>query len=160
MAAARIRRQDTTAAAPVLGQLDLKGIAKGFAVDLAMTILRQHGLHHALVEIGGELAGSGIKPDGTPWWVSVDQGRLGFLPATTPLLVALLGVAIATSGCESVSFTKGVVFTHHRSAQRDADRQRHGIGHCAAPFLHGSRRLCHGAHGDGGPSRNGFRATT
>ena len=79
-------------------RLDLNGIAKGFAVDLVMTTLRQHGIHHALVEIGGELAGAGLKPDGTPWWVDIDAPMASSgVPA---LRVALHGLAIATSGCE------------------------------------------------------------
>jgi thiamine biosynthesis lipoprotein len=79
-------------------RLDLNGIAKGFAVDLVMTTLRQHAIHHALVEIGGELAGAGLKPDGTPWWVDIDAPMASSgVPA---LRAALHGLAIATSGCE------------------------------------------------------------
>jgi thiamine biosynthesis lipoprotein len=80
--------------------LDLCGIAKGFAVDLTMAALRTHGIAHALVEIGGELAGHGVKPDRTPWWVTIDRPA-GLAPtAEGPLLVALHEMAIATSGCE------------------------------------------------------------
>jgi thiamine biosynthesis lipoprotein len=77
-------------------RLDFCGIAKGYAVDLVAQSLRQSGIPAALVEIGGELSGFGIKPDGTPWWVAVDGGA----PDDTPILVALHGLAIATSGCE------------------------------------------------------------
>lgn len=80
-------------------RLDLNGIAKGFAVDLMLATLRRHGIHHALVEIGGELAGTGLKPDGTPWWVDVDA-PFGAPLQAKPLRVALHGLAIATSGCE------------------------------------------------------------
>ncbi len=82
------------------GGLDLNGIAKGFAVDLMLTTLRQHGLHHALAEIGGELSGAGIKPDGTPWWVDVAASSSDPIAVVPPLRVALHGLAIATSGCE------------------------------------------------------------
>lgn len=82
------------------GRLDLSGIAKGFAVDLMMTTLHQHGIHHALVEIGGELSGAGVKPDGAPWWVDIDAPFVGPALAVPPLRVALHGLAIATSGCE------------------------------------------------------------
>lgn len=77
-------------------RLDLCGIAKGFAVDLVAETLRRNGVPSALVEIGGELAGYGVKPDGTPWWVSVDRGD----SAGKPILVALHDLSIATSGCE------------------------------------------------------------
>ena len=88
-------------------QLDLCGIAKGFAGDLLMATLREHGIHHALVEIGGELSGHGIKPDGSPWWVEIDRTTREAASDDTPaLLVALHDLAIATSGCERS-------FTHH-----------------------------------------------
>ena len=81
-------------------RLDLNAIAKGFAVDLAMATLRRHGIHHALVEIGGELGGAGVKPDGTPWWVDIDAPSSDATFDTAPLRVALHGLAIATSGRE------------------------------------------------------------
>jgi FAD:protein FMN transferase len=83
-------------------RLDFCGIAKGYAIDLIAQVLRQSGVAAALVEIGGELAGHGVKPDGTPWWVAVD----GEVNDEAPILVALHGLAIATSGCER-SFTHG-----------------------------------------------------
>ena len=90
--------------------LDLNGIAKGFAVDRALTTLRQHGLHHALVEIGGELAGAGLKPDGTPWWVDIDGPSAG--SSVPALRVALHGLAIATSGCERFYADAGRQLSH------------------------------------------------
>lgn len=72
-------------------QLDFSGIAKGYAVDAVAEHLRARRLRHFLVEIGGELRGEGIKPDGQPWWVEVAG-------ATPPLRVALHGLSIATSG--------------------------------------------------------------
>lgn len=95
-------------------QLDLCGIAKGFAVDLLMATLREHGIHHALIEIGGELLGRGIKPDGSPWWVEIDRPEAGFGSHTTaaPLLVALHDLAIATSGRERSFTSEGHSFSH------------------------------------------------
>ncbi len=80
-------------------RLDLSSIAKGFAVDLVAARLHAHGFSHALVEIGGELAGSGVKPDGTPWWVGIDHRGSNPAPASG-IVVALHGMAIATSGVE------------------------------------------------------------
>ncbi|MEO6945821.1 MAG: FAD:protein FMN transferase [Nitrobacter sp.] len=95
-------------------QLDLCGIAKGFAVDLLMATLREHGIHHALIEIGGELLGRGIKPDGSPWWVEIDRPEAGFGSHTTaaPLLVALHDLAIATSGRERGFTSERRSFSH------------------------------------------------
>ncbi|NHZ81923.1 FAD:protein FMN transferase [Massilia sp. CCM 8695] len=78
-------------------QIDLSSVAKGYAVDLLARCLEAQGLHHYLVEIGGELRGAGTKADGQPWWVALegvpDAG--GGAGQTT---VALHGLAIATSG--------------------------------------------------------------
>lgn len=75
--------------------LDLSGIAKGYAVDAVADLLDDLGIRHALVEIGGECTGRGIRPDGEPWWVDVETPS-GF--SLLPLRVALHQLAIATSG--------------------------------------------------------------
>jgi len=78
---------------PGSATLDLSSIAKGFAVDLVVQHLQKAGIVHCLVEIGGELRGEGVKPDGSPWWVRLDA------PAALPdAVVALHGLAVATSG--------------------------------------------------------------
>jgi len=79
-----------TRTAPV--RLDLSGIAKGYAVD---AVWRALGVADALVEVGGELRGEGIRPDGQPWWVELETP--GGHPAP-PLRVALHGLSVATSG--------------------------------------------------------------
>ncbi|RYY05246.1 MAG: FAD:protein FMN transferase, partial [Alphaproteobacteria bacterium] len=75
--------------------LDLSGIAKGHAVDAVADLLRTFGIMHTLVEIGGELVGRGIRPDGEPWWVDLEAPP-GIL--LKPLRIALHGMAVATSG--------------------------------------------------------------
>jgi thiamine biosynthesis lipoprotein len=72
----------------------LSGIAKGFAVDALGAVLRGHGCRHALVEIGGELLGLGLRPDCDPWWVELETPT----EAVAPLRVALHEIAVATSG--------------------------------------------------------------
>ncbi len=75
--------------------LDLSGIAKGHAVDTIADLLQDAGIANALVEIGGELVGRGIRPDGDPWWVDLESPPGLTLP---PLRIALHGLAVATSG--------------------------------------------------------------
>jgi thiamine biosynthesis lipoprotein len=77
--------------------LDLSGIAKGFAVDLVAEWLLAAGVHDCLVEIGGELRGHGVKPDGSPWWVGIEAPP-GPRDASPPFVVALHGLAMASSG--------------------------------------------------------------
>lgn len=75
--------------------LDLSGIAKGYAADALADLLAAYGLRHALVEVGGELVGRGIRPDGEPWWVDMENPPGIDL---APLRTALHGIAVATSG--------------------------------------------------------------
>ncbi|MDG2523070.1 FAD:protein FMN transferase [Caulobacter segnis] len=76
-------------------RLDFSGIAKGFAVDHIADGLKDLGAPSALIEIGGELYGYGVKPDAQPWWIElenapeVEGGRF---------VVAACGLAAATSG--------------------------------------------------------------
>lgn len=76
--------------------LDFSAIAKGHAVDCISALLVELGLPHHLVEIGGELRGQGLKPEGQPWWVDVEP------PATDcdlpTLRIALHQLAVASSG--------------------------------------------------------------
>ena len=73
-------------------QLDLSGIAKGFAVDHGIEALQALGLRDLLFEIGGELRGAGRRPGGLPWQVRVDSGADPAPP------VPLADMAVATSG--------------------------------------------------------------
>lgn len=85
-------------------RLDLSGIAKGYAVDAVAARLKAMGCLDFLVEIGGELVGEGIQPDGQPWWVDVE------VPPgvdATPLRIALHGMAVATSGDYRRNFVAG-----------------------------------------------------
>ena len=76
--------------------LDLSAIAKGFAVDRVSELLGTLGLRDHLVEIGGELRGAGLKPDGQPWWVDLEPPAADC--ALAPLRIALHGLSVATSG--------------------------------------------------------------
>lgn len=76
-------------------QIDFSGIAKGFAVDLAIHMLEQLGIRYALMEIGGELRGMGVRIDGMPWWVDLEVPPESGAPLAR---IGLTGWAIATSG--------------------------------------------------------------
>lgn len=75
--------------------LDFSGIAKGYAVDAIADLLAANGIEDALVEIGGELVGRGLRPDGQPWWVDLEAPPGAVLP---PLRLGLHEQAVATSG--------------------------------------------------------------
>lgn len=92
----RLERRGADLLQPGGLELDLSGIAKGYGVDAVMRALQDLGVRHALVEIGGELRGEGVQPDGQPWWVEIETPP--GLTADEPLVVALHGLSLATSG--------------------------------------------------------------
>ncbi len=75
-------------------QLDLGGYAKGYALDEAVRILKAHGIHDALVNIGGNVIALGSHGD-RPWRVGIQHPREAGTLATLDLHD---GEAIGTSG--------------------------------------------------------------
>ena len=85
-------RQTVQLLAPSM-QLDLGGIAKGYAADEALEVLQNHGIDRALVEIGGDVAVSGPPPGQAGWRIRIENAEAG-RPADTTLAHA----AISSSG--------------------------------------------------------------
>jgi thiamine biosynthesis lipoprotein len=52
-------------------QLDVGGIAKGYAAEALQVVLKEHGVTRALVAAGGDIAVSGPPPDAPGWTVGV-----------------------------------------------------------------------------------------
>ena len=52
-------------------QLDLGGIAKGYAADEGIAVLKKQGVMHALVAAGGDIAVSGAPPDADGWKIAI-----------------------------------------------------------------------------------------
>ena len=77
-------------------QLDLCGIAKGYAVDRMVEVLRRHGVAHALAALDGELRALGPQADGRPWPVAVESPQAG--RRAVHGVVGMEDVAVATSG--------------------------------------------------------------
>jgi thiamine biosynthesis lipoprotein len=80
-------------------ELDVNGIAPGFAADRLVERLAHRGLHRVMVDIGGEIRAQGDKSDGSPWRIGVERpptsdGEARRLAAALPLNDA----AVATSG--------------------------------------------------------------
>lgn len=76
--------------------VDFSGIAKGYSVDRIARALTDAGIENYLIEVGGELYGAGIKPDGQPWWIALETSPIA--QTVTESIVALHGLAVATSG--------------------------------------------------------------
>ena len=104
--------------------LDLSAIAKGFGVDLVARRLDALGIGGHLVEVGGELRGCGIKPDGQPWWVQLEHPGGDARAAT---LLALHGLSVATSGDYRRWFEHDGKRYSHTIDPRDGRPIRHGL---------------------------------
>ncbi|HLV31115.1 MAG TPA: FAD:protein FMN transferase [Chitinispirillaceae bacterium] len=51
--------------------IDLGGIGKGYAADKAREIYVDHGIRHALINLGGNVLALNSKPDGSPWKIGI-----------------------------------------------------------------------------------------
>lgn len=76
-------------------RLDLGGIAKGYAADEALKVLRREGISRALVDAGGDVAVGDPPPDRAGWLIGVAALEPGGKPSRFLLLQR---AAIATSG--------------------------------------------------------------
>lgn len=79
-------------------RIDLGGIAKGYAVDQAVGILRRHGITHASVSAGGDSRLLGDRR-GRPWLIGIKNPRQKHAEDKTVVLTMPLNdVAVSTSG--------------------------------------------------------------
>ena len=80
--------------------LDFSSIAKGFACDEIGRMLQRNGARNWLVEIGGEVAASGVNSRGKPWHVSVDLPAQEQYTVTheSAVVLTLDSSSVATSG--------------------------------------------------------------
>ena len=119
----RIDRVGVHARQPGGLALDLSAIAKGYAVDRIADWLATRGVPDHLVEVGGELRGAGVRPDGQPWWVALESPGI----AGDEALVALHGLAVATSGDYHRWFEQDGERYAHTLDPRDGRPVRHGL---------------------------------
>ena len=96
----------TVTLADPLARIDLGGIAKGYVTDDLVAQLVDAGVTSAFVNLGGNVAVVGEKPDGTPWGIGVrdpfdDSGEKSFA------LVRATGGSVVTSGLYERQFEAG-----------------------------------------------------
>jgi thiamine biosynthesis lipoprotein len=76
--------------------LDLGGIAKGYAAEAALAVLKKHGLPRALVAAGGDVVVGDPPPDAAGWKVGIAPLEH---PSQAPSRFLLLtNAAVSTSG--------------------------------------------------------------
>lgn len=90
-------------------KLDLGGIAKGYACDEAIMVLKRHGLMSALVEMGGDVVLSDAPPATKGWTIRVPNAG----PEHAPIDMVLKNCAISSSGdTEQFTVIEGVRYSH------------------------------------------------
>jgi thiamine biosynthesis lipoprotein len=94
--------------------VDLGGIAKGAVVDLLASELLAAGQSDFLIEAGGDILISGLKPGGKPWVVAIRHPRSSDgLVGTLRLGGAGKRTAVVTSGDYERYFEQEGVRYHH-----------------------------------------------
>ena len=90
-------------------RLDLGGVAKGFAAEAALAVLRKHGIRSALVAASGDLA-IGDPPPGKPGWTI---GLMSLASDKPDRTVVLRNCGVSTSG-DTQQFLElgGVRYSH------------------------------------------------
>lgn len=91
-------------------QLDLGGIAKGYAADVLRAQLEQEGVTSATLDLGGDVFVMGEKSDGSDWRIAVKdpgdtESYLGIVSASDAFIV--------TSGVYERYFEENGVRYHH-----------------------------------------------
>ncbi|MBQ6374098.1 MAG: FAD:protein FMN transferase [Clostridia bacterium] len=91
--------------------IDLGGIAKGWIADAVKHYLEERGVKSGILSFGGNIVAIGVKPDGTPWKVGIqDIDR----PTGSYMLVAQnFGGSTVTSGIYERGFESDGVYYHH-----------------------------------------------
>ncbi|MCC5910704.1 MAG: FAD:protein FMN transferase [Clostridiaceae bacterium] len=80
--------------------IDLGGIAKGYAVDEAARVLKDHGIKSGFVNLGGDIYVLGPKPDGSHWKMGIENPLKNSETPSNHVIagISLINKAIVTSG--------------------------------------------------------------
>lgn len=92
-------------------KLDLGAIAKGFAADELTRIVKQAGIMHAVIDIGGTISAVGVRPDGERWNIGIRDPRIR---QGQPIISAPIeNRSISTSGSYERYFEQDGIRYHH-----------------------------------------------
>ena len=107
----KVKTDGNQVAIPEGMMIDLGGIAKGYIADAVKGYLEDRGVKSAVLSFGGNIVTIGLKPDGSPWKVGIqDIDR----PTGEYMLVSLnFGGSTVTSGIYERGFEADGVYYHH-----------------------------------------------
>lgn len=89
--------------------IDLGGIAKGYAVDTSIALLKEAGIKHAIITAGGDSRVIGDRR-GRPWIIGIKDPRKSHAVKGT---IPLVHSALSTSGDYERYFVKNGEHFHH-----------------------------------------------
>ena len=107
----QIKLDDNVVTIPAGYSIDLGAIAKGYIADQVAVFLKQKGVHHGLLNFGGNVVVIGDKPDGSPWSVGIqdpDEETGTYLTA-----IQVIDRSVVTSGIYERGFDLNGVRYHH-----------------------------------------------
>lgn len=86
------------------------GIGKGYAAEMAKTIMQNAGVTSGVVNASGDLAAWGHQPDGKPWTIGIVHPDAAHLPFS---YMNVTDMAVATSGnYEKFAIIDGKKYSH------------------------------------------------
>lgn len=91
-------------------EVDLGGIAKGYAAGQAEQVIRDHGIESALLDLGHNITVIGSKPDGNAWRIAVQD------PVDSDSMVGVLSLrdcsAVTSGGYQRYFEQDGQIYHH------------------------------------------------
>ncbi|CAG7839206.1 thiamine biosynthesis protein ApbE [Clostridium novyi B str. ATCC 27606] len=91
--------------------IDLGAIAKGYAGDEVKRILKENGVNHAVINLGGNIVTIGNNPNGNKWLIGIKDP---FIPSANPWAkINIYDKSIVTSGIYERFFEKNGKRYHH-----------------------------------------------
>ncbi|NPD31628.1 FAD:protein FMN transferase [Eggerthellaceae bacterium zg-1084] len=95
--------------------IDLGGVAKGRIADGLLDVLEAQGATHSLVNLGGNVAARGSKPDGAPWRVGLrrPEPSMSLGAQAHFAVVELAEGSVVTSGVYERAFQLNGRTYHH-----------------------------------------------
>jgi len=91
--------------------IDLGAIAKGYAADEVMRILKENGIKSAVADLGGNIYVLGSKPNGKPWRIGIQDPFKS--RGSTFAVIEVKDKTLVTSGTYERFFIKGGKRYHH-----------------------------------------------
>lgn len=90
-------------------KVTLDSIAKGYIIDRAMDVLKAHGIEHALINAGGDIAVHGGSHAYKPWRIAIQDPQN---KEQNIEIVEIKSGAVATSGNYEIYFDQKKIYHH------------------------------------------------